>query len=62
MSYTPKRCHFCGKDVYLGTGILLVLNDGSSRTFCSNKCKTNDRKLKRDARTLKWARRKPLAR
>ena len=56
--YTPKRCHFCGKDVHLGTGILLVLNDGSSRTYCSSKCRYNDLKLKRDPRKLKWARRK----
>jgi large subunit ribosomal protein L24e len=43
--------------VHLGTGILLVLNDGTSKSFCSNKCKTNDLKLKRDPRKLKWARR-----
>lgn len=62
MAYTPKRCHFCGKDVHLGTGILLVMNDGTSKSFCSNKCKINDLKLKRDPRKLKWARRGKLTR
>ena len=56
--YTPKKCFFCGKDVHLGTGILLVLNDGSSKSYCSSKCRYNDLKLKRDPRKLKWARRK----
>jgi large subunit ribosomal protein L24e len=47
--------------VHLGTGILLVMNDGTSKSFCSNKCKANDLKLKRDPRKLKWARRnKPM--
>ena len=57
MSYTPKRCAFCGKGIHLGTGIMLVMNDGSSKSYCSSKCKVNDRKLKRDPRKLKWARR-----
>jgi large subunit ribosomal protein L24e len=36
---------------------MLVMNDGSSKSYCSSKCKINDRKLKRDPRKLKWARR-----
>jgi nucleoside-diphosphate kinase len=48
---------FCGKSVYLGNGIMLVLNDGSSKNYCSSKCKLNDLKLKRDPRKFKWARR-----
>jgi large subunit ribosomal protein L24e len=55
--YTPKKCVFCGKSVYLGNGIMLVLNDGSSKNYCSSKCKLNDLKLKRDPRKFKWARR-----
>lgn len=54
--YTPKKCAFCGREVHLGTGIMLVLNDGSTRTYCSSKCRTSDLKLKRDPRKLKWAR------
>jgi large subunit ribosomal protein L24e len=53
--YTPKKCYFCGKDVYLGSGIMLVMNDGSTKSYCSSKCKVNDRKLKRDPRKFKWA-------
>ncbi len=55
--FAPKKCAFCGKDVHLGTGLLLVLNDGSSKSYCSSKCRFNDLKLKRDPRKLKWARR-----
>ncbi|MBI2648295.1 MAG: 50S ribosomal protein L24e [Thaumarchaeota archaeon] len=54
--YTPKRCAFCGKAIHLGLGLMLILNDGSSKSYCSSKCKVNDAKLKRDPRKLKWAR------
>ncbi len=54
--YVPKKCAFCGKEVRLGSGILFVRNDGSTRSFCSSKCKTNELKLGRDPRKLKWAR------
>lgn len=55
--YVPKRCAFCGKEVRLGMGVLLVRNDGSTKPYCSTKCKVNDLKLGRDPRKLKWARR-----
>jgi large subunit ribosomal protein L24e len=54
--YTPKKCAFCGKDVHLGTGIMFIQNDGSSKSYCSSKCKLNDIKLDRDPRKFKWAR------
>lgn len=54
--YVPKRCAFCGREVRLGLGILLVKNDGSTKSYCSSKCKVNDVKLRRDSRKLKWAR------
>ena len=56
--YVPKRCAFCGREVRLGAGILFVKNDGSTKSYCSSKCRVNDLKLRRDSRTLKWARRK----
>jgi large subunit ribosomal protein L24e len=56
--YTPKKCAFCNKDVHLGTGIVLVLNDGSTKAYCSSKCRFNDLKLKRDPRKYKWSRSK----
>ena len=55
--YVPKKCVFCGKEVRLGSGILFVKNDGSTHAYCSSKCKNNDRKLGRDPRDLKCARR-----
>lgn len=56
--YATKRCSFCGKEVRLGQGILFVKNDGTTKSYCSSKCRVNDMKLKRDPRKLKWARRK----
>lgn len=49
-----RKCSFCGKDVIPGTGIQIVRNDGSVLYFCSNKCRLNQLKLKRDPRKLKW--------
>lgn len=54
--YVPKKCAFCGKEVRLGSGILFVRNDGSTRSYCSSKCRRNELKLRRDPRKLKWAR------
>lgn len=56
--YVPKKCAFCGRDVYLGSGILFVKNDGSTKSYCSSKCRKNDLHLHRDPRKLKWARRR----
>ncbi len=55
--YVPKRCAFCGSEVRLGSGVLVVKNDGSTKSYCSLKCRVNDSKLRRDPRKLKWARR-----
>jgi large subunit ribosomal protein L24e len=55
--YSPKKCAFCGRDVYLGDGLMYVRNDGTTRNYCSSKCKVNDLKLGRDPRKFKWARR-----
>ncbi|HET6798988.1 MAG TPA: 50S ribosomal protein L24e [Nitrososphaeraceae archaeon] len=49
-----RNCFFCGRHISAGTGIMLVKNDGSIQWTCSDKCKKNLRKLKRDPRKLKW--------
>jgi large subunit ribosomal protein L24e len=56
--YAPKKCSFCGKEIRLGQGIIFVRNDGTTKNYCSSKCRVNDIKLKRDPRKLKWTRRK----
>lgn len=38
----------------MGTGTMLVKNDGSLLYFCSNKCRKNMLKLGRDPRKFKW--------
>ncbi|MBI2184884.1 MAG: 50S ribosomal protein L24e [Thaumarchaeota archaeon] len=52
--YAAKKCTFCGKDVRLGTGVMLVRNDGSTQYYCSSKCRKNSLHLKRDPRKYKW--------
>ena len=49
-----RSCFFCGKPITTGYGIMLVKNDGSIQWTCSDKCKKNLRKLRRDPRKLKW--------
>ncbi|NHV97368.1 MAG: 50S ribosomal protein L24e [Thaumarchaeota archaeon] len=49
-----KMCSFCGREVKLGYGIMLVRNDGSIEYFCSSKCRKNALNLKRDPRKFKW--------
>ncbi|HXQ92534.1 MAG TPA: 50S ribosomal protein L24e [Nitrososphaerales archaeon] len=59
MSYSPKRCSFCGKLIPLGTGVMYIRNDGATFWYCSSKCRKNSSVLKRDPRSLKWARQRP---
>ena len=49
-----RNCFFCGQRISSATGIMLVKNDGSIQWTCSNKCKKNLRKLRRDPRKMKW--------
>jgi large subunit ribosomal protein L24e len=49
-----RNCSFCGREFPQGTGMMYVKTDGSILWFCSNKCKKNSLKLKRDSRKLKW--------
>ncbi|MDA4130697.1 MAG: 50S ribosomal protein L24e [Thaumarchaeota archaeon] len=56
MSYSPKRCSFCGKPIPLGIGVMYIRNDAATFWYCSSKCRKNASKLKRDPRKLKWAR------
>ncbi|NPA86401.1 MAG: 50S ribosomal protein L24 [Candidatus Diapherotrites archaeon] len=49
------KCHFCGREIEKGTGIMYVLNDGTVLWFCSHKCLRNWQ-LGRNPRKLKWAR------
>ena len=48
------KCVFCGKDESHHKGVHLIKNDGSVNYFCSNKCKKNALKLKRDRRKIRW--------
>ena len=54
MSLSIKNCSFCNARIDPGTGTMLVKNDGSILYFCSDKCRKNMLKLRRDPRKLKW--------
>jgi large subunit ribosomal protein L24e len=49
-----RNCFFCGEQVSIGQGTMLVKNDGTIQWTCSNKCRKNLRLLRRDPRKLKW--------
>ncbi|HWG89562.1 MAG TPA: 50S ribosomal protein L24e [Candidatus Thermoplasmatota archaeon] len=49
-----KDCSFCGAPIEPGTGTLYIKKDGTKFNFCSSKCKTNQLKLKRVARNVRW--------
>ena len=48
------ECNFCGEKVELGKGKIYAKKDGTSYTFCSNKCETNLIELKRKPVKTKW--------
>jgi large subunit ribosomal protein L24e len=48
------KCVFCGKDENPHNGSHLIKNSGTIDYFCSNKCRKNSLKLKRDKRKIRW--------
>ncbi|MDD5317604.1 MAG: 50S ribosomal protein L24e [Candidatus ainarchaeum sp.] len=48
------KCSFCKEEIRACTGMIFVKRDGSILSFCSNKCRKNRLKLKRNPRKLKW--------
>ncbi|MBA3044001.1 50S ribosomal protein L24e [archaeon] len=50
-----RKCSFCKNDMEPGTGKMFVKKDAAVLFFCSNKCKKNMLKLKRNPRRMKWA-------
>ena len=48
------KCKFCGNEITVGTGKILILNDGKMFYFCSNRCQKNLLKLGRKPRETKW--------
>ncbi|MFA5183508.1 MAG: hypothetical protein WC405_19520 [Syntrophales bacterium] len=47
-------CTFCNREMPKGTGEIYVLDDGTTLSFCSSKCKNNQVGLKREGRLVKW--------
>ena len=47
------KCTVCNSEIPVGTGRMLVMNDGRIVTYCSSKCRTNVA-LGREPRRLKW--------
>ncbi|MGC9208968.1 MAG: 50S ribosomal protein L24e [Nitrososphaeria archaeon] len=51
---TQKVCSFCGRPIRPGTGLTVIMNDGSILRFCSNRCRKYMLEYKKDPRKLKW--------
>jgi large subunit ribosomal protein L24e len=49
-----RTCSFCGEAIEPGTGKMYIKKDGTVFTFCSNKCKKNNIKLRRVNRQTRW--------
>lgn len=48
------ECYFCGREIQKGRGLMFVKADGTTYYFCSDKCKKNSIKLRREGRKTKW--------
>jgi large subunit ribosomal protein L24e len=48
------KCVFCGREEHYFKGLNLIKNDGVVDYYCSEKCRKNALKLKRDKRKVKW--------
>jgi len=46
------KCSFCGIDIGVGRGKMLVAGDGAVTFFCGSKCERNSRI--REARRVEW--------
>ncbi len=47
-------CSFCNNEISKGTGETYVLRDGTALSFCSQKCRLNQMKMRREGRLVKW--------
>jgi len=52
-----SKCSFCGDELKVGTGKLLVKNDGKLLYWCSSKCEKNAA-LGRNPSRVNWTRKK----
>ncbi len=46
------KCTFCGKEILVGTGKMVVKIDGTANYFCNSKCESNYEI--RNPRQVKW--------
>ena len=49
-----KKCSFCGKDVLIGRGHILVKKDGTILNFCTHKCRVSMLEQKKNPRKTRW--------
>ena len=48
------KCTFCGKQITEGTGKIYIKDDAKVWNFCNRKCETNQLKLGRKGRNVRW--------
>lgn len=49
------ECVFCGDEIDMGKGKIVVGENGSSKFYCSSKCEKNHLKLGKDPKHTEWA-------
>jgi large subunit ribosomal protein L24e len=51
------KCSVCNKEIPVGTGRMLVWNDGRTAYYCGSKCRSNV-EMGRQAKNINWIRKK----
>ncbi len=51
-------CSFCSKEITKGKANIFAKKDGTTLTFCSSKCKSNQLGLKRVGKKAPWVKRR----
>jgi ribosomal protein L24E len=52
------RCSFCNTEIANGKAYVFAKKDGTTLTFCSSKCKSNQLGLKRVGKKAPWVKRR----
>lgn len=55
------KCSFCNMEIPKGGAYIFAKRDGTTVSFCSSKCKSNQLGLKRVGKKSPWVRRRKAA-
>jgi ribosomal protein L24E len=54
-------CSFCNREIPKGSAYIFAKKDGTTVSFCSSKCKSNQLGLKRVGKKAPWVKRRKSA-